>query len=61
LIEMKLASGLSSPDRLKDHADVIELIRVHVLGEFFAESLHPYVRAKYRELWRYAQLPTGEY
>jgi hypothetical protein len=61
LIEMKLACGLSSPDRPRDFDDVIQAIRVNGLGEFFAESLHPYVRAKYRELWRYAQLPTGEY
>jgi hypothetical protein len=58
LIEMKLASGLSAPDRLQDLADVISLIRQNQLGEHFADSLHAYVQAKYRELWGYAQRPT---
>jgi len=55
LIEMKLASGLSAPHRLKDLADTIELIRANALGEHFADSMHEYVRPKYRELWGYAQ------
>jgi len=59
LIELKLASGLSSPARLQDHADVLALIRVNRLGEQFAEGLHPYVRARYRELWAHAQEPDG--
>jgi hypothetical protein len=59
LIELKLASGLSSPARLQDHADVLALIRANGLGEHFAEGLHPYVRAKYRELWGHAQKPDA--
>jgi len=58
LIELKLASGLSAPDRLQDYADVISLIRANHLGEHFADPLHPYVQPKYRELWGYAQKPT---
>jgi hypothetical protein len=58
LIELKLASGLSAPDRLQDFADVISLIRANGLGEHFADTLHPYVQPKYRELWGYAQRPT---
>lgn len=58
LIELKLASGLSAPDRLQDLADVIQLIRANTLGEHFADDLHAYVQPKYRELWGYAQLPT---
>lgn len=58
LIELKLASGLSAPDRLQDFADVISLIRANALGEQFAATLHPYVQPKYRELWGYAQRPT---
>jgi hypothetical protein len=61
LIEMKLASGLTSPDRPRDFDDVIQLIRINVLGEHFGDALHPYVQSKYRELWRYAQRPSGEY
>jgi hypothetical protein len=58
LIELKLASGLSAPDRLQDFADVISLIRANQLGNHFADQLHPYVQPKYRELWGYAQKPT---
>jgi hypothetical protein len=50
LIELKLASGLSAPHRLKDLADVQELIKVKKLGSDFAEQLDPSVREKYLEL-----------
>jgi hypothetical protein len=50
LIELKLASGMTNPGRLKDLADVQELIRHLQLEEAFAERLNPYVRATYREL-----------
>lgn len=49
LIELKLASGMSAPDRLQDLADVQRLIEVHALDAAFAESLHPYVRGAYVE------------
>jgi hypothetical protein len=52
LIELKLASGMTAPDRLKDLADVQELIRVKGLGLDFAARLDPYVRAKFEELAR---------
>ena len=58
LIEMKLASGLTAPDRPRDFDDVIRLIRANALGEGYAEQLHPYVREKYCELWGYAQRPS---
>lgn len=51
LIELKLTSGISAPDRLKDLADVQELIRVKNLTASLAEQLDPYVREKYLELW----------
>ena len=60
LIELKLASGMTAPHRLRDLADVIELIRVNALAETLAESLHPYVREKFRELWRAAQASDEE-
>lgn len=60
LIELKLASGMTAPHRLRDLADVIELIRVNALEEKLAESLHPYVREKFRELWRAAQASDDE-
>ncbi len=50
LIELKLASGMSAPDRLKNLAVVQELIKVRKLGPEFALKLDPSVRAKYREL-----------
>ena len=50
LIELKLASGISAPDRLKDLADVQELIKIRKLDAHFALKLDPYVRAKYLEL-----------
>ncbi len=56
LVELKLASGLSAPDRLLDLADVLSLIRSNQLTEGFAESLNPYVREKYLELRRAAQV-----
>lgn len=50
LIELKLASGMTAPHRLKDLADVQEMIKVKHLSREFAEHLNEYVRAKYLEL-----------
>ena len=50
LIELKLASGISAPDRLKDLADVQELIKIRKLDAGFASKLDPYVRDKFLEL-----------
>jgi hypothetical protein len=50
LIELKLASGISAADRLKDLADVQELIKIRSLDADFATKLDPYVRTKYLEL-----------
>lgn len=50
LVELKLASGISAPHRLKDLADVQELIKIKKLDADFANRLDPYVRAKYLEL-----------
>ena len=55
LIEMKLASGLSAPHRLKDLADVLELIRALSLPRETTASLDPSVREKFDELWQAAQ------
>lgn len=51
LIELKLASGMTAPDRLKDLADVQELIKARALPAEFAERLDPYVSAKFLELY----------
>jgi hypothetical protein len=50
LIELKLASGMTAPDRLKDLADVQELIKARGLSREFAERLDPYVREQYLRL-----------
>jgi hypothetical protein len=50
LIELKLASGTSSPDRLKDLADVQELIKLKELPSEFALALDASVRDKFSEL-----------
>ena len=50
LIELKLASGMTAPDRLRDLADVLELIRVERLDETFADQLDASVREKFEEL-----------
>lgn len=52
LIELKLASGMTNPGRLKDLADVQELIRVGKLPDSFKDELNPYVREKFAELLR---------
>ena len=50
LIELKLASGMSAHDRLKDLADVQELIKIRKLDAEFGSKLNSYVRDKYYEL-----------
>ena len=50
LVELKLAAGMSAPGRLRDLADVQELIRAEGLDESFADQLDPSVRTKFLEL-----------
>lgn len=54
-IEIKIASGISAAHRLRDLADVLELIRATGLPRELSESLDPTVREKYLELWTAAQ------
>jgi hypothetical protein len=56
LIELKLASGMTAAHRGQDLVDVMELIRARALPIEHAEHLHAWVREKYRELWRLAQV-----
>jgi len=51
LIEMKLASGLTNPDRLKDLADVQELIRHAAVPLELGNELDASVRGKFVEIW----------
>jgi hypothetical protein len=55
LIELKLASGMTAPDRLKDLADVQELIKIRGLSRELSARLDPYVQTKYLELWNAVQ------
>jgi len=50
LIELKLASGMTAPHRLKDLADIQELIKIKNLSADFSEKLNPFVREKFLEL-----------
>jgi hypothetical protein len=61
LIEMKLASGMTSPERLRDLADVMELIKALDLPKDFCEKLSPYVREKYAEIWQSARPAAKRY
>jgi len=51
LLELKLASGMTNPGRLKDLADVQEMIRHLNLPLKQVDSLNPYVQEKFREMW----------
>ena len=51
LIELKLASGMTNPARLRDLSDVQDLIRILKLPLELRQKLDDYVRAKYVELW----------
>ena len=55
LIELKLSSGRTAPHRLKDLADVQELILHLHLPLSLAERLDESVRAEYRKLWDAAE------
>lgn len=52
LVELKLASGMTNPGRLRDLADVQELIRTLDLDEAFADQLDSSVRDEFRKLSR---------
>lgn len=52
VIELKLASGMTAPHRLRDLADVQETIKARGLDEQFAFQLDPSVRPTYLDLLR---------
>jgi hypothetical protein len=60
LIELKLASGLTAPHRLRDLSDVQELIIRLNLPLDFEEKLDTSVRTEYRRLWTNAQSISTE-
>lgn len=60
LVQLKLASGISGAGRLKDLADVQELVKALRLPVEFGDQLDPYVRPKFLELWEGAQHSVDE-
>jgi len=58
LIELKLASGMTAPHRLRDLADVQDLIARLNLPLSLAAQLDPSVRETYLDLWHKSQLNT---
>ena len=51
---------MTAAHRLRDLADVIEIIRIQGLAEDFSAQLDPMVREKYRELWQAARSQDPE-
>ncbi len=49
-LELKLASGMTTPHRPRDLDDVIQLIQINRLPLDFSERLNRYVAGKYREM-----------
>ena len=60
LIELKLASGLTNPLRGQDIVDVQRLIQILSLPKSMEESLNPFVRGKYSELWELIQAASSD-
>jgi hypothetical protein len=60
LIELKLASGMSNAGRLKDLADVQELIKARRLPREYADGLNPFVREKFSELWAPSEIEHNQ-
>ena len=56
LIELKLASWMTSPHRPRDMDDVIRLIQIHGLPPAYSAELHEYVREEFDRLWALAQV-----
>lgn len=59
LIELKLASGLSNAERLRDLADVQDLVKHLGLPLDLADKLDPSVRDTYVQYWHGNQNATG--
>jgi hypothetical protein len=57
LVELKLASGMTAPQRIRDLADVQDLIKALNLPRSFGEELDPYVREEFYRRWDIAQQP----
>ncbi|MEO5887086.1 MAG: hypothetical protein ABIQ77_05425 [Anaerolineales bacterium] len=60
LIELKLASGMSAPHRLRDLAEVQDLIATLKLPIELAERLDASVRESFLQLWHSAQADSAD-
>lgn len=60
LLDLKLASGMTAPHRLRDFADVQDLIARADLPLELAERLDPSVREEYRRLWGTVRSGRGD-
>ncbi|MCY2994231.1 MAG: nucleotidyl transferase AbiEii/AbiGii toxin family protein [Planctomycetota bacterium] len=60
LINLKLASGLTNSGRLRDLADIQELIRLLRLPADYAMQLQLFVRDEFRRLWQSVQAGAAE-
>lgn len=56
LIELKLASAMTAPHRGHDFFDIVHLVRRTGLPLDLGSELDPFVRDKYAEAWRLAQI-----
>lgn len=51
IVELKLASGMTNIGRISDLGDVQKLIKSAKLSRDLVDTLNPYVKDKYLELW----------
>lgn len=56
LLELKIASGMTAAHRPRDLDDAIQLIRINALPQDYSGQLNPFVREKFIELWKSAQI-----
>ncbi len=61
LIQLKLASGISSLHRLKDLSDVLELVKAAAVPKSLVSELDASVQSKFIELWNAAQIHDVDY
>lgn len=57
LLTLKITTGMTVPKRPGDYDDALRLIEANKLPRDFGAKLHPFVQAKYDELWLIAQSP----
>ncbi|MCE9604404.1 MAG: nucleotidyl transferase AbiEii/AbiGii toxin family protein [Planctomycetia bacterium] len=61
IVSLKLASWMTGQDRAKDLGDVQELVKTFDLPESFVDSLHPYVKEAFSDMWRKMHVSSVRY